>query len=201
MRLIVGLGNPGPRYRYSRHNVGFQCVDLLARKWGIRLSERRAKAILGQGQRLGQDIVLAKPRTFMNNSGEGVAYLLTRFAARPSDLVIIYDDMALPVGKLRVRPGGSAAGHNGVQSIITTLKTQTFPRIRVGIGQPPLQQGFDQAQPRDQGRLLEQDQVAHVLGQFSAAEAPLISEAVKRVAEVVDCLLEESIDAAMNRFN
>jgi PTH1 family peptidyl-tRNA hydrolase len=185
MRLIVGLGNPGLRYRDSRHNVGFRCVDLLARKWGINLSERRAKAVLGQGQRSGHDVVLAKPRTFMNNSGEGVAYLLTRFAGQPSDLVVIYDDMALPVGKLRVRPGGSDGGHNGIRSIIATLKTQAFPRIRVGIGPPPP----------------GHDQVEHVLGRSSSAEALLISEAMEKVADAVDCLLEEGIAVAMNRFN
>ena len=98
MCLIVGLGNPGPRYRSSRHNIGFRCLDLMAREWDIRLSDRRAKVVLGRGRRAGQEIVLAKPRTFMNNSGEGVAYLLTRFSAHPSELVVIYDDMELPLG-------------------------------------------------------------------------------------------------------
>jgi len=153
--------------------------------WGISLSDRRAKAVLGQGQRGGQDVVLAKPRTFMNHSGEGVAYLLNRFAARPSDLVVIYDDMSLPLGKLRIRPIGSDGGHNGIRSIIATLGTQAFPRIRVGIGQPPL----------------AQDQVAYVLGRFNEAESTLISQAATLVADVVACLLEENIDAAMNRFN
>ena len=185
MRLIVGLGNPGPRYRNNRHNVGFRCVDLVARNWSIGLSERRARAILGLGQHLGQDVVLAKPRTFMNHSGEAVGYLLTRFAAQPSDLVAIYDDIALPVGKLRVRPDGSAGGHNGIKSIIDTLKTQAFPRIRVGVGQPPL----------------GQDQISYVLGHFSSEETPLVADAVSRVAEVLDCLLQENIEVAMNRFN
>ena len=185
MRLIVGLGNPGLGYRHSRHNAGFQCVELMARMWSIPLRDRRAKAVLGQGQRGGQDVVLAKPRTFMNHSGEGVAYLLTRFAARPSDLVVIYDDMSLPLGKLRVRPFGSDGGHNGIRSIIASLGTQAFPRIRVGIGQPPL----------------GQDQVAYVLGRFTEAESTLISQAATLAVEVVDCLLEENIDEAMNRFN
>jgi PTH1 family peptidyl-tRNA hydrolase len=185
MRLIVGLGNPGPRYRCNRHNVGFRCVDFLSRTWGISLSERRAKAVLGQGQHLGHDVVLATPRTFMNNSGEGVAYLLTRFTARPSDLLVVYDDMALPIGKLRIRSAGSAGGHNGIKSIIATLKTQAFPRIRVGIGQPPS----------------GQDPVAHVLGRIAKEESPLISEAVQRVAEALDCVFAEGIDVAMNRFN
>ena len=185
MKIIVGLGNPGDRYRHTRHNVGFRCVDLMARQWGIRLSERRAKAVLGRGHHLGQEVVLAKPRTFMNNSGEGVSYLLTRFGAKPADLVVVYDEMDLPVGKLRIRPGGSPAGHNGIRSIINELRTPDFARIRVGIGHPGMRGG----------------QVSHVLNRFSDEEAPEIASVLKRVAEAVDCLLEESITLAMNRFN
>ena len=185
MHLIVGLGNPGLGYRSTRHNVGFRCVDLMARKWGVRLSDRRARAVLGQGHHAGQDVVLAKPRTFMNNSGEGVVSLLTRFAAQPSDLVIIADDMNLPVGKLRVRPGGSDGGHKGIRSIIDALGTEAFPRVRVGIGRP------------SSGR----DQVSYVLGRTTEAEDPLIAQAVKWVVQAVDCLLTENIDVAMDRFN
>ena len=108
MRIIVGLGNPGTRYRCTKHNVGFRCIDLLARRWGIRLSERRAKAVLGRGRHLDEDIVLAKPRTFMNHSGEGVEYLVSRFGVKPTELVIVYDDIHLPVGRLRMRPRGAA---------------------------------------------------------------------------------------------
>ena len=185
MRLIVGLGNPGPRYRCTRHNIGFRCVDLMASLWGIRLSERRAKAVLGRGHRAGQEIVLAKPRTFMNDSGEGVAYLLTRFSANPSDLVVIYDDMELPLGRLRIRRYGSDGGHNGVRSIIAALQTQDFPRIRVGIGPPAPQE----------------DPVSHVLGHFDETEASAMAEAVKMVLAAADCLLEHDIDSTMNRFN
>ena len=185
MRIIVGLGNPGPRYRSTRHNIGFRCLDLIATRWDIRVSERRAKAVLGRGRRLEQDIVLAKTRTFMNNSGDGVAYLLTRFGARPHDLIVIYDEMALPVGKLRLRPSGSDAGHNGVRSVIAALGTQDFPRIRVGIGRPAPDGG----------------PIAHVIGGFSGVESPIISEAVARVVEAVDSILEEGIDRAMSRFN
>lgn len=186
MRIIVGLGNPGPRFHNSRHNIGFRCVDLLSRQWDIRLSERRAKAVLGRGNHLGQDVVLAKPRTFMNNSGEGVTYLLTRFAARPADLVVIYDEMDLPVGKLRIRPSGSAAGHNGIRSIISALGTQDFPRVRVGIGHP---------------RHERDHVISHVLTTFSDDESPIIAEAVERVVQALDCLLSENITEAMSRFN
>ena len=185
MQIIVGLGNPGNRYSHTRHNVGFRCIDLMARRWGISLSERRAKAVLGRGHHLGQEVVLAKPRTFMNNSGEGVSYLLTRFGAKPADLVVVYDEMDLPVGRMRIRPGGSPAGHNGIRSIINELRTPDFARIRVGIGHPDLRGG----------------QVSHVLNRFSEEEAPEIARVVQQVAEAVDCLLEENITVAMNRFN
>jgi PTH1 family peptidyl-tRNA hydrolase len=184
MRVFIGLGNPGPRYAATRHNVGFRCVDLLAQRWAISVSERRATTVLGQGRRLGQEVVLAKPRTFMNQSGEAAAYLRARFGVQPADLVVIHDEAALPVGKLRVRPGGSDAGHNGIKSIIAALGTQDFPRIRVGIGPP--------------GGL---DQVSHVLGRFTAEEEVLIAETLERAALAAECLLEESIQAVMNRFN
>lgn len=185
MRLIVGLGNPGPRYRCTRHNVGFRCLDLLAQRWEIPLSERRPRAVLGRGRRLDQEVVLAKPRTFMNNSGEAVRYLLDRFGVRPHQLLVIYDDVALPVGKMRLRPDGSDGGHNGMRSIIGVVQTTEFPRLRVGVGQPPP----------------GQDQVAHVLGRFNEEESPIVAEVVQRVPEAVHCILEEGMDAAMNRFN
>lgn len=185
MRIIVGLGNSGNRYRCTRHNIGFRCIDLLSRNWEVSLSERRPKAVLGRGRRQEQDLVLAKPRTFMNHSGEAVAYLLTRFAAKPADLVVIYDEMDLPVGKLRLRPGGGPAGHNGIRSIIAELKTPDFARLRVGIGHPAI----------------GQEQVAHVLSRFSESETTTIAQAVEQAAAAIDCLLESGIDTAMNRFN
>lgn len=184
MLVVVGLGNPGVQYRSSRHNVGFRVVDLISEKLGIRLGERRAKAVLGRGTFLGHEVVLAKPRTFMNNSGEGVEYLLTRFAARPSNLLVIYDEMALPLGKLRLRPEGSAAGHNGIRSIIQAVGTNAFPRLRVGIGGP-------------QGEGAK----THVLGGFSEDEKEIINDAVERAADAAKCLLEENIDVAMGRYN
>ena len=185
MRLIVGLGNPGRRYADSRHNLGFKCVDHMARMWDIELRERRAKAVLGQGDLGDVPVVLAKPRTFMNLSGEGVSYLLTRFAAKPEDLLVVYDEMDLPTGAIRIRPSGSAAGHNGVQSIIDSISTQQFPRVRVGIGTPP--EGVDG--------------IKYVLEPFSAEETAVVREAVAITAEAVACIVQEGIDAAMNRFN
>ncbi|MDE2779164.1 MAG: aminoacyl-tRNA hydrolase [Chloroflexota bacterium] len=185
MKVIVGLGNPGDRYRNTRHNVGFMCVDLLSRRWNIDLKERRAKAILGRGRFQEREVVLAKPRTFMNRSGDAISYLVARFGVKPSDIVVIYDEMDLPLGKLRIRPGGSPAGHNGIRSIIGELRTQEFPRVRVGIGHPDNQGG----------------QVSHVLNRFQGEEATEIANVIQRVAEAVDCILGENITIAMNRFN
>ena len=185
MRLIVGLGNPGVRFRSSRHNVGFRCVDFLAEEWDIPVKDRRAKAMLGEGYRFAEEVVLAKPRTFMNSSGEGIAYLLARFRARPQDLVVIYDEMELPLGRLRIRTQGSDGGHNGMKSIISVLGTQDFPRIRVGIG-PPAE---------------GESSIPHVLGQFPSEEEPVVAGAVGRVAAAVASILEDGIDAAMSQFN
>lgn len=185
MKLIVGLGNPGRRYIHTRHNVGFVCVDQMERKWGIKLSQRRAKVVLGEGLLDESPVVLAKPRTYMNQSGEAVEYLIARFPASPGDLIIIHDDMDLPVGKTRIRPGGSAAGHKGIDSIIDRLSTQEFSRVRVGIGLPP---------PGVDG-------VEYVLGSFLSEERSVIDGAVARVADAVACILQEGIQTAMSRFN
>ena len=185
MNIIVGLGNPGLQYRFTRHNIGFRCIDLMARTWSIATRDRRAKAILNQGQRLGHDLVLAKPRTFMNNSGEAVDYLLTRFGASVDDLLVIYDDMELPLGRLRIRRSGSDGGHKGIRSIINALRTEDFPRIRIGIGFPP------------DG----QDSVDYVLGCFSKEESLVVNQSVVSVVQAVECVLEENIEVAMNRFN
>ncbi len=183
-RLIVGLGNPGPRYRDTRHNVGFGCVDLLAARWGIAVKDRRRTTALGQGYRDGAPVVLAKPRTFMNRSGESVAYLLARFGGRPTDLVIVYDEMALPLGRIRLRARGSDAGHNGMKDIIRNVHSSDFPRLRIGIGGPGMSGSVD-----------------HVLGRFSDAEKPAVDAAIARAADAVECLVAEGINAAMNRYN
>ena len=185
MLIVVGLGNPGTKYNSTRHNVGFRFIDLLAKKTEIRLNDRRAKAVLGQGRISGEEVVLAKPRTFMNNSGEGIEYLLARFGGRPSDLLVVYDEMALPTGRIRLRASGSHAGHNGIRSIISSVRTDAFPRLRIGVGAP------SQGGPS----------VPHVLGKFSKEEEPLIAQAVQDAAAAVQCILEENIDIAMNRYN
>ena len=183
--IIVGLGNPGPKYSGTRHNIGFQCIDRMAKRWGIEVSERRAKAVLGKGSYREQNVVLAKPRTFMNHSGEGLRYLLARFSAVPADLLVIYDEMALPMGKLRLRSTGSDAGHNGIRSIIDCLNTVEFPRLRIGIGRPDPESNY----------------VTHVLDRFSQEDQTIIDEVVDRVILATECIIEESLERAMNKFN
>ena len=188
MKLIVGLGNPGKSYAGNRHNVGFQCLDYFAREHRIPIKERRfrlkaLKAKYGMGEVAGTPLVLAKPRTYMNNSGAAVIQLVRRFEISPDNLIVIYDDMDLPLGKLRIRQRGSAAGHKGVASIIASLKSEDFPRIRVGIGRP------------------NGDEVSYVLSDFSAEEKDIAGEAFSRVADAILCILNEGIQAAMNRYN
>ena len=183
--LIVGLGNPGPRFAETRHNIGWKVLDLVSSRVDIAINERRPKAVLGIGHLGGRRVVLAKPRTFMNNSGEAVEYLLSRFGSRPSSLLVIYDEMAILPGRIRLRASGSDAGHNGIRSIIQAVGGTGFPRLRIGIGAPP-------------PGLVARD---YVLGKFEDDESESILGAVDRAAAAVLCVLEEGIDVAMNRFN
>lgn len=183
--VIVGLGNPGEEYASSRHNVGFWCVDRIAEEHSISLSRRNRSALLGEGVIEGHSVALAKPRTFVNRSGEAITYLLARFRVSPNELLVIYDDIALPLGKIRLRPEGSAGGHNGVKSITQAIGTQDFPRLRVGVGAPP---------PGS-------DQIGYVLGSIPDDDMEIANAAVDRVAQAVASVLTEGIDTTMNRFN
>ena len=185
MKLIVGLGNPGERYARSRHNVGFMCVDAVAALAGIRLSERRTTVVIGRGNIEGEAVVLARPRTFMNNSGEALSYLTTRFPVSLNDLLIIYDDMDLPLGSIRIRQSGSGAGQRGMESIIAALGSRDVPRLRIGIGHPPE----------------EVDEIRHVLGGFTTEEQPLIAEALSTARDAVMDVLRDGLERAMNRYN
>jgi len=185
MKLIVGLGNPGPRYAKSRHNVGFRCVDAISRHAGITMSERRQLAVIGQGRMEGEEVVLVKPRTFMNHSGDAVSYLIDRFHTPLHDLLIIYDDMDLPIGKIRIRPEGSAGGQRGMVSIISALRSQEFPRIRVGIGRPPEETGG----------------VSHVLGSFSREEERMLLGVIDTVRDAVIEIVVHGVEIAMNKYN
>jgi PTH1 family peptidyl-tRNA hydrolase len=184
MKLIVGLGNPGRDYVNNRHNVGFKCVDLFAREHGIPLTQRGARSKLGTGEIAGTKAVLAKPQTFMNLSGEAVSALVRRYKLSPEDILVIHDDLDLPLGKIRIREKGSSGGHNGLKSIIARLGTRDFPRIRVGIA--PAESSNGAAAP-------EVDAVEHVLSDFTDAEKAVMREVYPRDAAAIECV--------MNKYN
>ena len=183
--VIIGLGNPGPKYAKTRHNVGFWCIDLLAKQHGITLERKHKTAIIGEGVVEGRRVILAKPRTFVNRSGQAVEYLRARYGVPLDKFLVIYDDINLPVGKLRLRANGSAGGHNGIRSVIESTGSQDFPRIRVGVGRPP--EGSDQ--------------IGYVIGEMSPQEREATDVAMDHVAEAVSSLLIENINVTMNRFN
>jgi PTH1 family peptidyl-tRNA hydrolase len=185
MKLIVGLGNPGRDYVNNRHNVGFKCVDLFAREHGISLTQRGARSKLGTGEVANIRIVVAKPQTFMNLSGEAVAALMRRYRLSSQDILVIHDDLDLPLGKIRIRERGSSGGHNGLKSIIARIGTQDFPRIRVGIA--PIEE--------------EVDAIEHVLSDFTTEEKAVMKEVYPEVTAAIHCLLTEGIAAAMNKYN
>ena len=185
MMVLMGLGNPGRAYTKSRHNAGFWCIDALAKHHDIRLRDRRRYAVIAEGEIAAASVVLAKSRTYMNSSGITARYLLDRFHAVPQELMVIHDDMDLPLGTIRLRLGGSAAGHHGIESVIAELRTEQFPRLRIGVGHPT---------DRENG-------IAHVLGPFNAQEATVMRETVERAVEAVTCTVELGLDTAMNRFN
>lgn len=184
--LIVGLGNPGEEYARSRHNVGFRCLALLAQRHRLGFREKRAHARIASGLVAGRSVVLARPYTFMNRSGTAVAPLLRWLGLPPERLLVIYDDLDLPVGTIRLRPRGSAAGHRGMLSIIAALGTEDFPRLRIGIGRPE--------DPRV-------DPVEYVLQPFTAREEEAFAPILSRAADAVECYLREGLAVAMDRFN
>ena len=183
--IVVGLGNPEPRYLRTRHNAGWWLIDMLAEKHSIEIRRAHSTARLGIGTVEGRTVALAKPRTHVNGSGDAVAYLLARLRATQDRLLIVYDETALPPGKLRLRPKGSAAGHNGIKSIIAALGNQDFARLRIGVGQPP---------PGT-------DRVGWVLGEMSSQDQEMVDDAIGRAADVIVSLMEDGIDRTMGRFN
>lgn len=187
--MIVGLGNPGPQYSRNRHNIGFQCLELLARKHDIALDRMQMRALTGSGviaqSGARQKVLLVKPLTYMNASGEAVAPLARFFRIEPASILVIHDDLDLASGKLRLRAGGSSGGQNGIRSIIDHLGAPDFVRAKVGVGRPP-------------GRM---DPADYVLQNFSADEEALFTPLRARVVEAAICWLFEGVEAAMNRFN
>ena len=187
MKAIVGLGNPGARYKGTRHNVGWQVVDLLAQRWGAGKSSKARHAEVAKTALEGEDLLLLKPLTYMNDSGKAVRALVEKDHIPLEGIIVIYDDLDLAFGRLRLRAGGSSGGHNGIKSIQQHVagKPGDFPRIKVGIGRPPA--GVD---PID-----------HVLTTFTPDEKPVILDAIERAAGAVECWVQEGIEAAMNKFN
>ena len=186
MYIIAGLGNPGKQYAQTRHNVGFDTIDILADKYNISVDTKKHKALCGKGMIEGQKVVLAKPQTFMNLSGESVRELVDFYKIDPEEeLIVIYDDISLEPGQLRIRPKGSAGGHNGIKNIIAHLGTQVFKRVKVGVGEKPSRM----------------DLADYVLGHFSKEEQATMDDAVKEAADAVCEIVNVGIAQAMNDHN
>lgn len=185
MYIIAGLGNPGGKYDNTRHNAGFRVMDILADRMGILVEEKKHKALCGRGVLEGQKVILLKPQTFMNLSGESIRAAADFYKVEPENVLVVYDDISLEPGQLRIRAKGSAGGHNGMKNIIAHLGTQEFPRVKVGIGEKP--KGMDLAD--------------YVLSCFSKGEQELMGQAFKEAARAVAVILGQGIESAMNEFN
>jgi len=183
--MIVGLGNPGREYRETRHNIGFMVVDEFASHHGIKLTRVQNKAITGSGLVEDQKVILVKPQTFMNLSGQAVSALMRYYKVNREDLIVSHDDVDLPFGVIRMRPGGGSAGQKGVASIIELLGTQEFPRLRMGIGRPP---GY-------------KDAADYVLQSFSPQEKDELKNFLNKAVDALDCFIGNGLETAMNRFN
>lgn len=191
--LIVGLGNPGERYAESRHNVGFRCVDRLAHRYGARLDGKECRARVGACRREGQDLLLCKPHTYVNLSGESVGCLVSKYGVSLDRVIVVCDDLDLPAGKVRVRASGGAAGHKGMKSIIEHLGSDEFPRVRVGIGRPT---------PGDGSADTDRDSIVeYVLNRFSPEEEQTMSPAIEEVVDAIDCVVQQGVQPAMSKFN
>jgi PTH1 family peptidyl-tRNA hydrolase len=183
--LVVGLGNPGDEYRGSRHNLGAEVVELLAKRHGGRLRKRKERALVDEITIDGRRVALAIPLTYVNDSGHAVGALVRRFGVDPEQLVVVHDELDLPVAELKVKSGGGLAGHNGLRSIVAHLHTQDFQRVRIGVGKPvSKERGAD-----------------HVLNRFSKRERAEVDVTVEQAADAVEAIMRDGVDAAMNRFN
>lgn len=185
MFLVAGLGNPGERYAATPHNLGFLVVDRLAARHSIRVTRRENQALVGQGQIAGRTVLLAKPQTFMNLSGVAIKPLLEKNEIPPAKLILVYDELDLPWGALRIRPGGSAAGHNGTRDVIAKLGTQGFPRVRLGVhpGQKPV------------------DGAGYLLSGFTRRQSETLDELLDLAADATESIIAEGVELSMTRFN
>jgi PTH1 family peptidyl-tRNA hydrolase len=185
VKVIVGLGNPGKKYERTRHNAGFMAIDTISGKWGIPVQQQKFRALVGEGRLGTEKVLLVKPQTYMNLSGESVAEIVSFYKLVPDDILVIYDDLDLPTGKLRLRLKGSAGGHNGVKSLIAHLGTSEWKRIKIGIDRPA------------PGRSVSD----YVLQEFSAEEMRTVQVAIDAAAEAAETWIREGFLTAMNRFN
>ena len=185
MKLIAGLGNPGKEYRESRHNLGFRVIEELSSRHKIKLDKSKHRSLLGEGRIEGERVILVKPLTFVNLSGEALSSLKGSFPVETGDIIVIHDDLDLERGRIRIRERGSSGGHKGVNSIIEHLGTQEFSRIRIGIGRPS--SSFDET--------------AYVLGELEEEEKEIIAQAVREAAETAGMIIKEGVRETMNRYN
>ncbi len=185
MKLIVGLGNPGPEYDRTRHNMGFKVIDKLSAKYSIEVNHSKFKGMYGTGLINGEKIILFKPYTYMNLSGEAVEQIAAFYKVDLEDLIVIYDDIDIAPGLIRIRKSGSAGSHNGMKSVTQMMGSTAFPRVRVGTGKPD-----------NTDHLIE-----YVIGAIDEDEKPLLEEGIQKAADAVSMIIEENIDLAMNRFN
>ncbi|SFC67141.1 aminoacyl-tRNA hydrolase [Clostridium uliginosum] len=183
MFLIVGLGNPGKEYDNTRHNIGFEVVDNIAKEYNIEINRQKFKGVYGEGFIANNKVILLKPSTYMNLSGESIREVANFYKISNEEILVIYDDISLDIGKLRIREKGSAGGHNGIKSIISNLGTDIFPRIKVGVGQPNV------------------NLVNYVLGKFSKEEKSVLTESISAVTQSVKVVISEDVKSAMNKFN
>lgn len=183
MFLIVGLGNPGSQYEDTRHNIGFKVVDNIAKEYNIEVNRQKFKGIYGEGFINGEKVILLKPTTYMNLSGESIREVVDFYKLSNEDVLVIYDDISLDVGRLRIRDKGSAGGHNGIKSIIAHLGTDVFSRIKVGVGQPNV------------------DLVNYVLGKFTKEEMEVLSESIEASTKATKEIITSDVKTAMNKFN
>ena len=184
MKIVVGLGNPGSEYSTTRHNVGFMAIDELARRLGITSWKKRNQALVGEC-RGSEPVVLIKPQTFMNLSGVAVGEIARWYKVSPEDVIVIFDDMDLPLGRLRLRLKGGSGGHKGIESLLTHLTNDSFARVRIGIDRPPT----------------NWEVVDYVLSSFTSEEQPLLKEAITRAAEATECIVKQGMNKAMNVYN
>ena len=185
MYIIAGLGNPEKKYDGTRHNIGFRMLDAVADRYGIDVGERKHKGLVGKGVIGGEKVILAKPMTYMNLSGDCIRAVADYYKVEPQNIIVLFDDISLDVGKIRIRKKGSAGGHNGIKSIIAQLGTDDFPRLKFGVGDKPS----------------GSDLVEHVLGRFNRVDEKKVSDEMSRVCDAVECMVTEGMDAAMNKYN